>query len=127
MLHLSCTVYYAENCNKVLDPLTCWLLGPTPGSGGNHHHSLRIKLDMCSYMYTHSFPSYPLFHCTKHYIAYCFPNANHITFSTQPVVYVTIHNNHATRTQRDTIIVNEMIYASDHARHDIHPYNLQCI
>jgi len=29
------------------------------------------------------------------YIAYCFPNASHITFSTQPV-----HNNHATRTHR---------------------------
>ena len=65
--------------------LTCWLLWPHPW---DLWQLLRIEVDMCSYMYTHNLPSYPPFHLTKHYIAYCFPNVNHVTFSTQPVVYV---------------------------------------
>ena len=54
--------------------LTCWLLGPTPGSCGNHHHLLRIGLDMYSYMHAHSFPKYPPIHHAKHYLTYCFPD-----------------------------------------------------
>ena len=62
------------------------IAGAHPGSDGDHHHLFRIELTMCLYMHTHSFPSYPPVHCTKHYIAYCFPNANQLTFSMLPTI-----------------------------------------
>ena len=65
---------------------------------------------MCSYIHSY-LPSYQPFHCTKLYHCLLFPNAKYITFSTKPIVYVTIHNNQ--QEHNDVIKTNEIIYVHE--------------
>ena len=96
-------ILYCQLLKSVQTPINMLVTGAHPWEWWKPPPFVK---DICSYMCTHSFPGYPPFHCTKHYIAYCFPNASHVTFSSQPVLYTIIMQ----QEHKDTIIVNEIIY-----------------
>ena len=79
---------------------------------------------MCIYIY---FITTLPFHHAEFYVPTVFPSANRTVFSTNPIAYMTIRNNHATRTQMIYTLIRIIpenmhdmtIYYIDHKTYNI--------